>query len=264
MNAQTLDPVAVESLLAFWAEAGVDACFEDAAVDRTYVPPPVQKAVVRATASVAVVPDSDEAVREARRLAADCATLEALGKAVAGFEGCPLTTLGARRAVFARGPAEAPLMVIGHAPSGGDEARGAPFVDTAGELLDKMLAAIGVGDRAWVTNTVFWRPPGDRVPTPDEQAVCRPFLERALVLLKPRAVLLLGACAARGVTGAEENIVRLRGSWRDWRLAEGDVEVPTLTTFHPVFLERQPQAKRAAWEDLQALRARLAQGQPQS
>jgi uracil-DNA glycosylase len=123
-----------------------------------------------------------------------------------------------------------------------------------------MLGAISATERAYLTNTVFWRPPGDRAPTPEEQATCAPFLERLLELMKPRAVLLLGAVAARGVLKSEESIVKARGQWREWRLAEGDVSAPALATFHPAFLMKQPQAKRQAWADLLAVTARVDPG----
>jgi uracil-DNA glycosylase family 4 len=257
MNAEPHDIAAIESLLAFWRDAGVDACFEDAPQDRTIVVAPALKAVAKATASVAPVADTGDAVAEARRLAAGADTLEALAEAVAAFQGCPLRGMGARQAVFGRGDPQAPVLVIGEGPGADEDAAGQPFVGRAGKLLDKMLAAAGLSDQAFITNTVFWRPPGNRTPTPDEQAVCAPFVERAFAILKPQAVLLLGAAAARSVLRTEEGILRLRGQWREWRLAEGDVSAPVLATLHPAFLLRQPQAKRQAWADMLALAARL-------
>ncbi len=257
MNTPSPDIVAVESLLAFWADAGVEACYEDAAVDRTYVPPPAQKAVALATASVVAAPDTGAALAEARRLATACQTLDDVAAAIAAFQGCPLSTLGARQAVFGRGDPAAPVLVIGEGPGAEEDTQGQPFVGKAGRLLDRMLAAAGLTDRVFITNTVFWRPPGNRVPTPQEQAVCAPFVERTLAIMKPEAVLLLGASAARGVLGAEEGILKLRGEWKDWRLAEGDVSAPVLPTLHPAFLLRQPMAKRLAWQDMLSLAARV-------
>jgi DNA polymerase len=258
MTPQPLDTAAAESLLAFWRDAGVDACFEDAPVDRTHIePPPAVKAVARVTAAVTPVVDAADAVGEARRLAAGAETLEQLAAAAAAFTGCPLRDMGARQAVFGRGPADAPLLVVGEAPSAEDDAQGEPFVGPAGRLLDRMLAEAGLGGRAFVVNTVFWRPPGARPPSPAEQAACAPFVERAFALLKPQAVLLLGAAAARSVLGAEEGILKLRGQWREWRLAEGAVSAPALATLHPAFLLKQPAAKRQAWADMLALAVRL-------
>ena len=165
--------------------------------------------------------------------------------------------MGANNAVFGRGAADAPLLVVGEAPSLEDDAAGEAFVGPAGRLLERMLAEAGLKGRAYLINTVFWRPPGGRPPSPAEQAACAPFVDRALALLKPQAVLVLGAAAARSVLGAEENIMRLRGQWRDWRLSEGGVSAPALPTLHPAFLLRQPMAKKQAWADMLALAAKL-------
>ena len=257
MNASPLDIAATESLLAFWRDAGVDACYEDAPVDRTYVPPPALKAVARATASVVVQNDSHDAIGTARRLAAGADTLDALAAVVAAFEGCPLRGMGARQSVFGRGDPTAPILVIGEGPGADEDAQGLPFVGKAGQLLDRMFDAAGLTGKLFITNTVFWRPPGNRTPTPQEQAICAPFVERAFAIMKPRAVLLLGAASAKSVLQTDEGIMRMRGQWREWRLAEGDVSAPALPTLHPAFLLRQPQAKKQAWADMLSLAARL-------
>jgi uracil-DNA glycosylase family 4 len=259
MNTSTLDIAHAESLLAFWRDSGVEACYEDAPVDRTYVAPLAVKAVAKATASVTpiVAGRGGDAAVEARRLAAGADSLEALAQAVAAFEGCPLSSLGAQKTVFGRGDPKAPILIIGEAPCMEDDAQGRPFLGPAGRLLDRMLEAGGLADKVFLTNTVFWRPPGDRPPTPQEQAVCAPFIQRALALMQPRAVLLLGAAAARSVLQTDEGVMRLRGQWKTWRLREGDVSAPALPTLHPAFLLRQPQAKRQAWADILTLAAAL-------
>ncbi|WP_426026726.1 uracil-DNA glycosylase [Brevundimonas sp. TSRC1-1] len=261
MNAQPHDIAAVESLLAFWRDAGVDACYGDAPVDHTHLaPPPALKAVQKATASVVMPlagPSAQDALAEARRLAAGASTLQDLAAAVAAFEGCPLRGMGASQSVFGRGNPNAPVMVIGEGPGADEDRLGQPFVGRAGKLLDRMLAAAGLTDKVFITNTVFWRPPGNRTPTPQEQAVCAPFVERAFALLQPKAVLLLGAAAAKSVLQTEDGIMKMRGQWREWRLAEGGVSAPALPTLHPAFLLRQPQAKRQVWADLLALAAKL-------
>lgn len=258
MTLHSPETAAVESLLAFWRDAGVDACFEDAPVDRTHVaPPPAVKAVAKATASVTPVVAAGDALAEARRLAAGADTLDALGQAIAGFEGCALRGMGAKQAVFGRGNPEAEVLIVGEAPGADEDERGQPFVGKAGKLLDRMLAEAGLEGRVFITNTVFWRPPGNRTPSPAEQAVCAPFVDRAFALLKPKAVLLVGGAAAKSVLGVDEGIMRLRGHWKEWRLAEGAVSAPALPTLHPAFLLRQPLAKRQAWADLLSLAARL-------
>lgn len=262
MTIALINSPATESLLAFWRDAGVDACYLDAPSDRTLVQPlPALKAISRATAGVSVNAGPgmtpDEGLIEARRLAADAATLDDLAKAIATFEGCPLSSMGARRAVFCRGNPSGDVLIIGEAPGTEEEERGQPFVGKAGRLLDRILAAANLQDRAFITNTVFWRPPGNRTPTPQEQALCAPFVERALALLKPRAVLLLGAAASKSVLQADEGIMKLRGQWREWRLAEGGISAPVMPTLHPAFLLRQPQAKAHVWADILSLAARL-------
>ncbi|MEH6664130.1 MAG: uracil-DNA glycosylase [Brevundimonas sp.] len=261
MNAPNPEIAATESLLAFWRDAGVDACFEAAPVDRTFVPAPVeQKATLKAVASVSASTDIGGAVAEARRLAAGAGDLDALKDAIAAFTGCPLRDMGASQAVFARGDPGAPVLVIGEAPGTEEDAQGAPFVGRAGKLLDRMLGAAGLLDKAFITNTVFWHPPGNRSPTPQEQVVCAPFLERAFALLQPKAVLLLGAAAARSVLKTDEGVMKVRGQWREWRLNEGGVAAPVMPTLHPAFLLRQPMAKRMAWADVLELAAKLDAG----
>lgn len=265
MNAPTdispQDGRALEAFLAFWAEAGVDTAYEDAPVDRMAAPAPPPPVPVRPTAPATLATagsaDPASAATEARALAAACADLDALAAAIAAFDGCPLKGMGARQAVFSRGRPDAPLMIIGEGPGAEEDARGQPFVGRAGQLLDRMLAAAGLADQVFITNTVFWRPPGNRTPSPDEQRVCAPFVERAFALVRPKAVLLLGAAAARSVLRAEEGVMKLRGQWRDWRLPEGAIEAPVMTTLHPAFLLRQPQAKGAVWADLLEVAARL-------
>lgn len=258
MNVLNPEIAATESLLAFWRDAGVDACFEEVPVDRTFVPaPPEQKATLKAVASVSAPADLGGAVSEARRLAAEADDLDALKDAIAAFTGCPLRDMGASQAVFARGDPGASILVIGEGPGADEDAQGQPFVGRAGKLLDRMLGAAGLLEKVFITNTVFWRPPGNRTPTPQEQMVCAPFVERAFALIKPKAVLLLGASAAKSVLKTDEGIMKMRGQWREWRLSEGAVTAPVMPTLHPAFLLRQPMAKRMAWADVLDLAAKL-------
>ncbi|HUH24475.1 MAG TPA: uracil-DNA glycosylase [Brevundimonas sp.] len=270
MTPQPLDPAATEALLAFWRDAGVDACYLDEPVDRTvFVAPPAPQVMQKASASVTALHggmSSADAVGEARRLAAAATTMDELAEAIAAFEGCPLRAMGAKQAVFARGNPKGSILLIGESPGETEDLRGEPFVGQAGQLLDRMLAAAGLADQAFMTNTVFWKPPGNRLPTPQEQAACAPFLERALALMQPKAVLLVGAAAAKSVLNTEEGLMKIRGQWREWRPVEGGVSAPTIVTLHPAFLLRQPQAKRVAWADMLSLAARLdtAQVEPKA
>lgn len=197
-------------------------------------------------------------VAEARRLAAAADSLEALEAAISAFEGCPIRFEGAAsRAVFARGAPAGPLMAIGEGPGAEEDAQGAPFVGRAGRLLDRMLAAAGLSERTFITNTVFWRPPGNRTPSPAEQLVCRPFVERAIALVRPSHLLLLGGASAKSMLGREEGILSLRGRWFEWKSEDGSLEIPALPTLHPAFLLRQPGAKKRAWADMLTLAERL-------
>lgn len=260
MNASSLDMAAAEALFAFWRDAGVDACFEDEPVDRTiFVAPVAAKgpATITPLRAPDAAPSVEEAAAEARRLAAGAATLDELAEAIAAFEGCPLRAMGARQAVFARGNPQGSLMIIGEGPGAEEDVRGQPFVGQTGQLLDRILTAAELLDEAFITNTVFWKTPGNRAPTPQEQAACAPFVERAATLLKPRAVLLVGASAAKAVLKTDDGIMRIRGQWREWRLSEGGTAAPAIATLHPAFLLRQPQAKGLVWKDILDLSVRL-------
>lgn len=265
-RAEPSDAAIAESLLAFWADAGVDAMLLDAPIDRIEagkVMPPARPAptVVPVTASpraMAGQADISGAVVQAHQLAAAAPDLDALVAAIAAFEGCPLRFEGAAsKAVVYRGRPDAPLMVIGEGPGADEDARGEPFVGRAGKLLDRMLLAAGLTDRVLITNTVFWRPPGNRTPTPAEQAVCAPFLERIIQLVQPRMLLLAGGASAKSILKREEGILSLRGRWFEWRSADGSMELPAMPTLHPAFLLRQPGAKKRAWGDLLTLTERL-------
>ena len=258
------DARAAESLLAFWAEAGVDAALVETPVDRLaegaarlkarQQPKP---AAAKPTLVGRAAPDVSAAVADAKRLAAEAQDLEQLAAAIAAFEGCPLRYEGARQAVFCRGNPQAPLLVVGEGPGGDEDAQGQPFVGKAGKLLDKMLGAAGLTDRVFITNTVFWRPPGNRTPTAAEQAACAPFVERAIALVNPRMLMLAGGASAKHMLKREEGILSLRGRWFEWKNADETLALPALPTLHPAFLLRQPAAKKKAWQDLLTLTERL-------
>lgn len=253
----TLERRAARSLLAFWADAGVESLYASAPVDRMHrIEPPSPRRRAGAFEETAQPQQGTESSL-ARELAWSAPDLAALGAAIAAFDGCPLKTQGARQAVFSRGSADAPVMIIGEAPGMEEDAQGAPFVGRAGRLLDKMVAAAGLDGRVFITNTVFWRPPGNRTPTRAEQAACSAFLERSIDLVRPRFLLLVGAAATGSVLAAKEGILSLRGRWFEWRAHHFDLEVPALPTLHPAFLLRQPAAKKMAWRDLMLLVERL-------
>jgi DNA polymerase len=192
---------------------------------------------------------------EARELARQAPDLAALEATLAAFDGCPLKKT-AKNLCFARGNHQARMMLIGEAPGRDEDLDGRPFVGRAGQLLDKMLAAIGVGpEDAYITNVVYWRPPGNRTPTPQEVQACQPFLHRQIELVAPEMLVLLGGAAAKQVLGTDQGIMKLRGKWRDYEA--GDRAVRAMATLHPAFLLRNPVSKRLAWRDLLMIQAAL-------
>ena len=192
------------------------------------------------------------AAREAARSAPD---LDALRGVLENFDGCALKAT-AKSLCFYRGNAKARLMIVGEAPGRDEDLQGKPFVGRAGQLLDKMLAAIGLGEGdVHITNVVYWRPPGNRTPTPQEVQVCRPFLERQIELVAPDILMTMGGSAANALLDIEGGIMRQRGRWREF--TAGGRTVPTMPTLHPAYLLRTPIAKRLAWRDLLAIQERL-------
>ena len=199
-----------------------------------------------------------EAAQSARQLAAGAETIEALAALVQGFDDCPLKRT-ATNTVFVDGNTAASVLIVGEGPGADEDRIGRPFVGRSGQLLDRMLAAIGL-DRTGVqiTNVIYWRPPGNRKPTAAEIATCLPFVLRHIVLARPKVLVLAGGTAASALLPLAEGITRLRGRWFDLAVPGLAGPVPTLPMFHPAFLLRAPERKREAWRDLLALKARLA------
>lgn len=185
-------------------------------------------------------------------------TLEHLRAAVEAFEGCTLKA-SANRTVFADGDPQGGIVLIGEAPGAQEDAQGKPFVGRSGQLLDKMLAEIGLSRATagkggvYITNTVFWRPPDNRTPTPAEILSCRPFLLKHLELLRPKIIVMVGGTAVKAVLQTKEGIGTFRNRWLEFEVPSVG-KVPALATFHPAYLLRNPPAKKDAWEDLQMLR----------
>ena len=204
---------------------------------------------------VAIQPIS-AAAASAREIAAGCDSLDTLRAALERFDGCALKTT-AKSLVFSAGPADAPVMLIGEAPGRDEDLEGLPFVGRSGQLLDRMLESIGLSreKNAYITNVIFWRPPGNRPPTAEEVATCAPFLLRHIELKAPKVLVLLGATPVKHVLNIEEGITRARGRWGRYLLAGS--EIPALPTFHPAYLLRTPSAKRQVWQDLLSLKLKL-------
>jgi DNA polymerase len=197
----------------------------------------------------------EDSIGTAQSLARAANSLAELKAALEGFDGCALKR-SATHTVFADGNPASRIMFIGEAPGRDEDRIGLPFVGRAGKLLDKMLAAIHL-DRssAYITNVLNWRPPDNRDPSPEEAAMCLPFLRRHIELVNPGIIVLLGAVAARHVMGFSEGIMKLRGRWLEYRV--GDHMVPVMPTLHPAYLLRQPAHKKLAWRDLQAAEQKI-------
>jgi DNA polymerase len=218
-------------------------------------PQPPQTAPARAASPP---PAAGAAAMAARELVGQAPDLAALEAALAGFDGCALKKT-AKNLCFARGNPNVRLMLIGEAPGRDEDLEGRPFVGRAGQLLDKMLAAIGIGrDEAYITNVVYWRPPGNRTPTPQEVQACQPFLQRQIELVEPQVLVLLGGAAAKQLLATDQGIMRLRGKWRDYECAGRSIRA--MPTLHPAYLLRNPVSKRMAWRDLLTVKAALDAG----
>lgn len=197
--------------------------------------------------------------RDAAAVAAACSTVSELAEAVRAYDGCALKRT-ATHTVVADGVPGASVMLVGEAPGADEDRQGLPFVGNSGKLLDRMLAAIGLdrAENAYISNMLFWRPPGNRTPEPQEIAACLPFVERHIELAAPRVLVLLGGSPTKHLIGVAEGIMKLRGRWLSYARRDGGGDIPALATFHPAFLLRQPHLKRQAWRDLLALQQHLA------
>ncbi len=277
--------LAARELLAFYQEAGVDALLGEFPVDRLAGDPPGD---IPAAASEAVAPRSspqvaappaqpprtvfardldskgratappspDAAVMAAREAARTAASLEDLRAIVERFEGCALRNT-ATRLVFADGNPRSRVMFVGEAPGRDEDIDGLPFVGRSGKLLDLMMAAIGL-DRtsAYIANIIPWRPPGNRTPTPQELAICLPFILRQIELANPDVLVCLGGPSAATLLNIRDGILKARGRWFTHQTGTRDIRA--IATLHPAYLLRQPLQKRLAWRDFLAIKKALA------
>jgi DNA polymerase len=261
------DPAA-RDLLNFYVEAGVDTALGEAPVDRfadvatapELAPAPAapaRKVPERAVAMPAVQapPPPEEAIMAARAAARQARTLEELRAIMDGFEGCALRTT-AKQLVFGDGNAQARLMFVGEAPGSEEDQQGIPFVGRSGQLLDRMLAAIGIARKdVYIANIVPWRPPGNRDPSTHESQTCLPFIQRQIELVGPDVLVCLGKPSTATLLGVTDGIKKNRGRWFTYR--SGDREIRAMPTFHPAFLLRSPIEKRFAWRDFLAIKKAL-------
>jgi uracil-DNA glycosylase family 4 len=268
------------AMLRWLIDAGADEAILDTPLDRfaarapaapqTQAPvaaPQPRVAPAIAAPQTRTIGDSAETVSlstapgAARALAASCTTLAELKHAVENFAGGELKRQ-ATRTVFSDGAADARIMFIGEAPGRDEDAAGVPFVGRAGKLLDRMLTAMQLDRRkVYITNVLPWRPLQNRDPSPEEAAICLPFLRRQIEILRPEVMILLGAVSARHVLGVSDGIMRLRGKWDMYQLPEeGQTRaIPVMPTLHPAYLLRQPLSKRLVWRDLLSVAEKIQQ-----
>ncbi len=283
---ETLD---MEGLLRFYAEAGVDMPLSDTPIDRfaeaqrqpvrsapaqqenrstssadrpraqqqqprqAATPSPTSRPVQAASD----VPDNAQ-IALAREAALQATTLDVLREKLAAFDGCNLK-FTAKNLCFADGDPSSDIMFVGEAPGRDEDMEGLPFVGKSGQLLNRMIEAIGLKrEGVYIANTIPWRPPGNRTPTPVETELCRPFIERQIELAAPKVLVALGGPAGKALTGATEGILRLRGNWKVHRTPSG-IEIPVMPTLHPAYLLRTPAQKRFAWRDFLAVKMKLAE-----
>jgi len=270
-----VDIMSNRQLLEWYAEAGVDEAVAEETVNyftSSLAPVPAVPIATDASQPTASAPrplpagpsplhhTPSAAMSAARELADRAQTLPELEKAVREFDGCAIKKT-ASKTVFSDGNPKASVMIIGEAPGAQEDIQGIPFCGPSGMLLDRMLAAIGL-DRssAYISNTVFWRPPGNRQPSPEETSICLPFVEKHIALVNPRLLILSGGTATTTLLRKDTSISRLRGRIYDYSNAYLAKPVPTVLMYHPSYLLRSPQQKRLAWSDLLMVKAFLEKG----
>lgn len=242
---------AARALLAFWRAAGVDMDAAEAvyagapAAAPAAIPPPLTRPKIRQT----VATESPVDTARARAAAAD--SIASLRAAVEAFDGCALKAT-ARTTVFSDGVEDAEVLVLGEAPGKDEDQQGKPFVGRSGQLLDRMLAQIGLSRKSniLISNTIYWRPPGNRDPTAGELAACLPFAERLVELMRPKLLILTGKAAASAMLKREDGVTRLRGRKLNYTREGLAAPINVMVMLHPAYLLRQPQQKRLAWADL--------------
>ena len=273
----------LRELLMFYRDAGVDAALAETPFNRFSDPAPTEPAekagkigrpvrggrfAAPAPSAAPVAkpagmsaPDGGQAAR-ARELASSATSLDELRDRLSAFDGCNLK-FTAKNLVFSDGNPEGPLMVIGEAPGRDEDVEGLPFVGRSGQLLDRMLAAIGLyRTRVYVANVIPWRPPGNRTPTPQETEICRPFIERQIELANPDIIVTLGGPATKVLLKSTEGIMRQRGNWKTYAGPSG-TGIMAMPSLHPAYLLRNPAHKRLAWRDFLAVKTRLLEaGKP--
>jgi len=275
MGPDDLDADRAAAALMWWAEAGVGFTVSDTPVDRfaaqlsaaepaapareaptarqPSAPFPASSPAPATRAPLIVGARAEGAAAERAAAAQDLAGLR---EAMESFDGCALRKT-ATQLVFSDGVPGSRVMFVGEGPGGDEDRIGRPFVGRAGQLLDRMLAAIGLDrTKVYIANVVPWRPPGNRTPTPEETQTCLPFIRRQIAFASPEILVCLGAHSAQTLLAVKSGITRARGSWMIYDVGDGRT-IPAIAMLHPAYLLRTPSQKRAAWADMRTLAAAL-------
>lgn len=254
-------------ILNWYIENGVDEALQEQPVNRLISDQPVKNThkkntqlsdnITYSAPNSPSVADSsskliprDKAIEFARTAAKSANTLEALRIVMNQFDGCPLKQT-AKNLVFGEGSAGSKIMFVGEAPGAQEDREGLPFVGPAGQLLNRLLAAISFERKdVYITNILPWRPPGNRTPTPTEIISCMPFIERHIELVRPKILILVGGIAAKSLLGSTQGIMRTRGKWLEYQHENLPSSIPARAILHPAYLLRSPAQKRETWIDL--------------
>lgn len=270
-------------LLQFYVASGADEAIGDALTDRTVVlkkegapvfslslpsmpaatvtPLPLAPAALPLAATPqapAAIAGAFESMGAAEEAAHNAKTLDELRAALEKFDGLSLRRT-ATQMVFSDGVAGSRVMLVGEAPGADEDRIGRPFVGLSGQLLDRMLAAIGLSreSNVYISNVINWRPPGNRSPSDAEIALSLPFIRRHIELAKPEILVFVGGVAVKALLQTNVGITKLRGKWQDYRSSGMERPIPSIAIFHPAYLLRSPAQKAQAWQDLLKIRARI-------
>lgn len=243
-----MDNTTKKALLSWQYEMGASDAVEETPQNRL-----VQKSEVRGQRS-GIIEEGPVEVRMARAAANNVSTLEELKNTIKGFDDCGLKKT-ATNTVFADGNPESKIMLVGEAPGENEDLQGIPFCGASGKLLDATIASIGLNrTNVYITNTIFWRPPGNRRPTPEEIAICRPFVEKHIALVAPKLIVLVGGTATEALLNITSGVTKLRGKQYEYMNQYLSKSIPAMVTYHPSYLLRQPTQKRQAWQDMLAIK----------
>ncbi len=270
--------VDLTAALQWHIDAGCDECVEDEPINRfelidatpVMAAPQQMQAQPNVTASTPTSPgvsrgtkvdprevDNNQQVRSAVMLAAQAKSIDDLCQALDTFEGCILKKT-ATNLVLSDGPADAKLMLVGEAPGAEEDRQGLPFVGPSGQLINAILGSVGIArEEVMVSNTVFWRPPGNRTPTTQEAAVCKPFIERLIEIVDPKILICVGAPSAHTLLGETQGIGRLRGKWFSFQTPNLSHPIDAIALFHPTYLLTTPIKKRDVWNDIRMIKRKL-------